>query len=138
MNRAFTRHEAAIGVAAVVNSWQHLTTGTCHWCERRTATLHTKKTEAASDRRHVSLVRGAHSEAAYKEDRTGKRGIDCNYRLRMESVDISRLRRRRGLNVAASPSIADLSEQACASGCCRVHSPRCDTLRCQTGYCAPL
>jgi len=49
MNRAFTRHEAAIGVAAVVvNSWQHLTTGTCHWCEGRTATLHTKKTELAS------------------------------------------------------------------------------------------
>jgi len=49
MNRAFTRHEAAIGVAAVVvNRWQHLTTGTCHWCEGRTATLHTKKTELAS------------------------------------------------------------------------------------------
>jgi hypothetical protein len=49
MNRAFTRHEAAIGVAAVVvNRWQHLTTGTSHWCERRTATLHTKKTELAS------------------------------------------------------------------------------------------
>jgi len=49
MNRAFTRHEAAIGVAAVVvNRWQHLTAGTCHWCERRTATLHTKKTELAS------------------------------------------------------------------------------------------
>jgi len=93
---------------------------------------------AASDHRHVSLVREAHSDAAYKEDGTGKRGIDCNYRLRMESVHISRLRRRRGLNVAASPSIADLSEQACASGCSRVHSPRCDTLRCQTGYCAPL
>jgi hypothetical protein len=65
---------------------------------------------AASDHRHESLVREAHSDAAYKEDGTGKRGIDCKYRLCMESVDISRKHQSQGLSAADSIVILSTTE----------------------------